>query len=96
MAWAPNSFAARFSRAWSRPVIATRAPAAISACAIPCPIPELPPVTSAVALLRFMDDYARGTNARKLRGLSTVTRRMVASDTPAARSFGTNIVSVVP
>ncbi len=45
MGWAPMALAAASSLAWLRPVMATFAPAATSASAIPCPMPELPPVT---------------------------------------------------
>jgi len=40
---------ARFSLRSSRPQMATRAPSAISFCAVAKPIPELPPVTRAMA-----------------------------------------------
>ena len=47
--------------------------------------------------LEFIESvHTKGLNARKRRGLSTVMRWRTSSFTPAARSFGTNIVSVLP
>src|SRR5215471_3762643 len=54
MGWAPISLAAASRRALFRPVIATRAPLAISISAIPFPMPLLPPVTSTVVFCRFI------------------------------------------
>src|SRR5206468_12541102 len=46
--------AASANRLSSRPVMATRAPAPASTCAMARPMPLLPPVINAVAFCRFM------------------------------------------
>src|SRR5947207_9726725 len=57
IATAPIFFAAFSSFALSRPRMATRAPRAASSFAVSNPIPEEPPVTSALALSIFMPAF---------------------------------------
>src|ERR1043165_2173697 len=57
IATAPISFAAASSFARSRPQMATRAPRCTSRRAVSNPIPEEPPVTSALALSIFMPAF---------------------------------------
>src|SRR5215467_16097769 len=54
MRWAPISLTTTSKQTLFHPVIATRAPLAISISAIPFPMPLLPPVTSTVVFCRFI------------------------------------------